>query len=93
MNIIYIFLVLIFIVYLFRTVKAQKKITQNKVLTKTQKVLNSILIWILPFAWYYIIKEMIEDDFVIMTKKKRDELLVKHDRNPHSHMGGDVGDF
>ncbi|MCH2195173.1 hypothetical protein [Kordia sp.] len=51
------------------------------------------MIWILPFAWYYIIKEMIEDDFVIMTKKKRDELLVKHDRNPHSHMGGDVGDF
>ncbi|WP_298510110.1 hypothetical protein [uncultured Kordia sp.] len=75
----------------------QKKITLNIVLTKRQKILNSILIWLVPFVWYYLIKDLITDEIEIMTKEKRNKLRTKHDRNPHSngnvgtYSGGDMG--
>jgi hypothetical protein len=58
------------------------------VLTKKQKILNSILIWLLPFVWYYLVKDLIDDTPKIMTKKQRDDLLKKHHRDPHSQGNG-----
>ena len=56
----------------------------NIVLTKKQKILNSILIWLIPFVWYYLVKDLIANDIEVMTKKRRDQLLKKHHKDPHS---------
>jgi hypothetical protein len=66
----------------------QIKIRQNIVLTKRQKILNSILIWLLPFVWYYLIRDLIDDHPNVMTKKQRDAMLKKHHRDPHSYKNG-----
>lgn len=64
-------------IYLSFTLKFQLIIYNNKVLDKRQKVLNSIMIWIIPFMWFFIIRKLITMDYRIMTKKQRDKLQRK----------------
>lgn len=75
--IISIILVALHIIY---TLKAQSVISSALVLTKKQKVINSILIWLIPFVWYFLIKDFIIIDQRIMTKKRREKLRKKEER-------------
>jgi hypothetical protein len=66
-----IFLFTLLLLYFYITIKAQRKINSTNLLTKKQKNINSIMIWLLPFIWYYLIKHIIKSDDSIMTKAKR----------------------
>lgn len=74
---IYLFLFIFFIAHLIYTYRVQLKINSNILLSKKQKVLNSILIWLIPFIWYNIIKGLLTVDYGVMTKSKRDKLIKK----------------
>ena len=72
-----IFLFTVLLTYFYVTIKAQRKINSTIMLTKKQKTINSILIWLIPFIWYFLIKHLIKPDNNIMTKAKRKELIKK----------------
>ena len=73
----YTFFLIIICAYLWFTSKTQIRINKNLVLTKNQKIINSILIWIIPFIWMNLIKELLNDQMEPMTRDKRKKLLKK----------------
>ncbi len=77
-NIIYIILIG-FILYLFLnyTLNAQQRILKSALLNKSQKVFHSILIWVIPFFWFYLLEDIIVEKHKVMTKKKRDKMNSK----------------
>lgn len=46
-------------------------------LTKKQKVLNHILIWLFPFGWYFIAKDFFNPNTEIMVKNRRSKIHKK----------------
>ena len=70
----YIILILLFLLYLIYTINAQRKIISTINLNTKKKIVHSILIWVIPFLWYYLIKDLITIDKGPMTKRKRDKL-------------------
>lgn len=72
-----IFSIIFLFLYLRHTIEAQKVVSNALVLSKRQKILNSILIWTIPFVWYYLMKDFIRIDRRTMTKKRRDRLIRK----------------
>lgn len=77
MKVKYILLIILVLIYFYYTFRLQLKINSNILLSKKQKVLNSILIWIIPYIWYHIVKDLITPDDRIMTKRKRNKLIKK----------------
>ena len=73
----YILLIIFSLIHLIFTYRIQKKISSNILLNRKQKLLNSVMIWIFPFVWYNIVKDLIMSDYSIMTKSKRDKLIIK----------------
>jgi len=73
-----IFLFTVLLIYFYVTIKAQRKINSTILLTKKQKIINSILIWLIPFLWYFLIEHLIKVDSSVMTKKKRAVLIKKN---------------
>ncbi len=76
------------ITYIIQTYFYLKRIINNRVLTRSQKIMNSIFVCLLPFVWYFLIKDLIKDEFEVMTKTKRD-YLQKKERGLHNQ--GDIG--
>lgn len=67
-----IILCIIFILHLYFGLKFQKRIKESKVLGDSQKRINSIMIWIIPFVWFWLIKGMLGTKTMeTMTKSKR----------------------
>ena len=73
----YIFLGTLILLYVCFTIRFQNKILRNKVLTRKQKVINTVMVWCIPFVWYFFISEFIDDKMETMTIKKRKKLLKK----------------
>ncbi|MDO6739441.1 hypothetical protein [Wenyingzhuangia sp. 2_MG-2023] len=67
----------IIVIYLIFNFFTLRKILKNKVLTSIQKLINSIMIFIIPFIWYFLISELLDDKVETMTKTKRDKLRKK----------------
>lgn len=73
---------LVFIVlYIKYTIKAQEIVSNALVLSKKQKLINTILIWLIPFVWFYLIKDFIIIDQRIITKKRREKLNKEEKRH------------
>lgn len=66
-------LILAIIAYLYYTVRAQKRIVKSKILPTKTKIINSILIWIIPFVWFYAMEGFIEHENIVVTKAVRDK--------------------
>lgn len=76
-------------VYLYDNIKAQIAINNSPVLSKKKKVLNSFLVWIIPLFWFYIIKDFLQPDELVITKKIRERR--KKDRNESDFYEGGHG--
>jgi len=74
----YILLIILFCTHILYTLRVQKKINSTILLNKRQKKLNSIMIWLIPFIWYQLIKGFIHPNPEIMTKKRRNKLIEKN---------------
>ncbi len=70
-------IVVVLIIYVIFTYKAWIYIDNNNILSKKQKLINSILIWIIPFLWFLLIKSLTNFKSEAMTKTKREELNKK----------------
>ena len=64
------FLGILIIVYVIQTFKYVQKINDSQQFGKSQKRINTILVWTFPFVWYWFIKSLIKPTEV-MTKGKR----------------------
>ena len=56
-----IFYILLSFAYIFLNLNFSKKVIQYNGFSKGQKIINVILVWILPFIWYYLIKDIIKE--------------------------------
>jgi len=86
MEIKYILLLLLIGIYILNTIRAQIDIIKNEALDSKRRIINSILMWIIPFFWYFIINDLIKVDNENMTKEKRDKLL-RYDENNNYRSG------
>lgn len=68
------------------TLVIQRKIILNIDLSPKQKTIHSILIWLIPFLWYYLVKDLMKTDKGPMTRSKRDKL--KKDMNGGFYESG-----
>ncbi|MGY6647492.1 hypothetical protein [Wenyingzhuangia sp. IMCC45574] len=85
------FLLIVFLaVYIFFTVRALKRLRSNTILSLMQKNIHSVLICLIPFAWYFLISEQINYDSETMTKKKRDKMR-KNKRGHANERGVGIG--
>ena len=50
----------IFIIHFYFSLKFSKKIYQYIGYSKNRKIIHIILVWFLPFIWYYLIKDLIK---------------------------------
>jgi len=73
-----VFLLFIFLIYFYVSINSQRKIKSTILLTKKQKLINSILVWLIPFIWFFLIKHLIKSDDSIMTRGKRKVLNKKN---------------
>lgn len=85
----YFFLSVLFILYVVTNILITISLQKNILLTTTQKVLNGIVIWIIPFLLYFMIKDLINQKFEVMTKKQRDK-LQKYQGRPDFTGGSSV---
>lgn len=73
----YILLAAVLYIYIDFTLTMQKNINKSIILGRKSKVFHSIMIWCIPFLWYYVFKVFIISNTEIMTKDKRDKLNRK----------------
>jgi hypothetical protein len=74
-----VFIVLIITIYLIYSIRLTKLIEESAYLNHKQKRVNTVLLWIIPFIWGYLIKNIIKPSKPeIMTKSKR---KINKDKN------------
>lgn len=56
----YVFLAIVFLPYLFISVKYQIRIIETVIWSRKQKIWNSLLLWLVPYIWAILIKEALE---------------------------------
>jgi len=73
-------LLLLLFIHLGTSSYYQTQIIKGDALSKSQKVLNSILVWIIPVLWFQLIKDLLMHKTVVITKKKREQIRKKSDQ-------------
>ncbi len=89
-----IFLVIALLPHLVFAGITQVKIAKTKYLNTNQKTFNSILNWVIPYAWGFLIRSMIaEPKHMVTTKKNRKRNSGGNSDNWESltGYGGDSG--
>lgn len=77
---IYIYIILggLIYIYLYYTWYATNNILNSLLLSKNRKRLHIIMVWLLPFLWYYVFIGFIIHNTGVMTKEKREKLARKN---------------
>jgi hypothetical protein len=73
-----IFLSFILIAYLYFSIKTQKKILKYHVFNRQQKIIHSILVWLLPFIWGYVLRAVMNP-----TPGSAEMYNKRQDQQPH----------
>jgi len=58
--------------YLYVSIRNQIRISKSDMINKKQKVINSLLLWMIPFIWAIIVKESLKplDGSLLSNRKK-----------------------
>lgn len=64
--------ILLGLTHVIFAIRFTKRIYRSNRFGETQKRLNTIVVWIIPFLWFLLIRDMLKPTEV-MTKSKRDE--------------------
>lgn len=83
--------ILLCVFYVAYTINAQIRIIRSAGLAKNKKIINSILIWLIPFIWFFLFKDLILSDNRTITKNERDRLLRKDRKGYNSGFHGTKG--
>lgn len=62
------------LLHLLFGIRFQRRIFASIFLDRRQKIINSILIWILPFFWYTILRLFINEENPTLIKRDREAL-------------------
>lgn len=76
--------------YVVFTLHAQIRIMYANVLSANQKLINSLLIWLIPFFWFFVVRVFLKKDFKTITKKDRDQMQRRQDSGSSNQNGGAV---
>lgn len=72
-------LFLLFIAYVTFTIYAISKINKAKSVSDSYKLRHSILTCLIPFVWYYLIKDFLDKNNKVVTKSVREQRKKKQD--------------
>lgn len=67
-------ILIVFLIYIYKTSKMYKTIQKSIILSDRGKLIHSIMIWLIPFLWYALFKDLIEHKSRTMTKRRREKL-------------------
>lgn len=67
-------ILIVFLIYIYKTSKMYKTIQKSIILSDRGKLIHSIMIWLIPFWWYALFKDLIEHKSRTMTKRRRGKL-------------------
>ena len=85
------FLISIGPIYLWYSIRVTRSIRKRNYITNQQKKWNIILVWCIPFLWFYLIDKLIHPNQNVMTKKTRKKLLrFKRGDNGADSTQGDM---
>ncbi len=81
------FIAILLIVHLWLSVSQQRVLLNSKLLDKKQIVINSVLLWLIPFIWLLVLRVILKDEGVsfVMTKEKRSENIEKYQNSEPSN--------
>jgi hypothetical protein len=81
------FFAILFIIHVWLSASQQKALMNSKLLEKKQKVINSVLLWAVPFIWLIVLRVFLKDEgaFSVMTKEKRGENIEKYQNTQPSN--------
>ena len=74
MEIKHVFFAVFLLLHLFFGIRFQRRILASILIDRRQKIINSILIWILPFFWYNILRLFINEENPTVTKLEREAM-------------------
>ncbi len=60
------------------TLKITRNIKASFILSDRNKKLHIVMVWLIPFLWYYLVKDFIISNMKTMTKEERDRLNGKN---------------
>ena len=59
------------------TLQMTRNINASPILSSRNKVFHIVMVWLIPFLWYYLVKGFIISNMKTMTKEERDRLSAK----------------
>lgn len=73
-------LFILMMIHLIICYRIQKYLKSTPLLSLNQKLYNSILLWLIPFLWAFVIQITIKNEgkFNVMTQKKRGANVEKY---------------
>ena len=74
MEIKHVFFAVFLLLHLFFGIRFQRRILASILIDRRQKIINSILIWILPLFWYNILRLFINEENPTVTKLEREAM-------------------
>jgi len=60
------------------TLQMTRNIKVSPILSDRNKKLHIVMVWLIPFLWYYLVKGFIISNMKTMTKEERDRLNGKN---------------
>lgn len=87
-KILYVILVaIIAYVYVSKTYTYSLVIYTSFHLNNKQKIVHCVMVWLLPFVWYYLFKDIYTHTNAAMTKDVRDKMNAKQGGFTESNTG------
>ena len=76
--ILYLFLLIVIYFYVDFTLQMTRNIKVSPILSDRNEILHIVMVWLIPFLWYYLVKGFIISNMKTMTKEERDRLNSKN---------------
>ncbi len=74
MYVFYLFLFMVFCLYAYFTLRMTRNIKASPILSDSKKMFHIVMVWLIPFAWYYLVKGLIISNMTTMTKGERNKI-------------------
>lgn len=74
----YFILISMIIGHIFLLFKSYSRLFKVQFFNLGQKIFHSVMLFVIPFVWYYMIKDLLEHKLEVMTKEKRDKIRERN---------------
>lgn len=92
-NTLYLFISGLLVIYVLFSILVSKKINDSSLIHKNQKTIHTVMVWLIPFAWYFLVKDILFSvNNKTMTKTKRKKLNNKKSNDFYESNKGIKGE-